>query len=101
MNIITNNKLIQSIGIPGRETAWPISDAVYVLEYYEKRGQVILGGDILNSDLAHNYDSWYYNPPVGRSNNENVELSVATAKRYISDYIDKNGVNYCVVIVID
>lgn len=100
MNIVINNKLIQSINISSCETAWPIADAVYVLAYYEKRGHVILGGDILNSDLVYNYDSWYYTPVDSRSHNENVASSIATAKKYISDYIDKNGVNYYMVLVV-
>lgn len=101
MNITINNKLVQSINTSNHENAWSITDVIYVLKYIAKQSQVVLGGDILNSDLTHNYDSWYYRVDNTKSEDENVKSSVAIAEKYILNYINKNGINYYVVLVVN
>ena len=101
MNIIINGKLISSLTTPNHETAWPIEDAECVLKYIAAHHRIILGGDILKSDLTYCYDNWYYNIDNSKGRDENSEASTAIAQEYILNYIRKNGTDHYVVIVAD
>ena len=99
MKIEINNKIIVSKGISSYEFAWEMLDAFDVLDYYYSKKWIVLGGDILTSDLRHNYDSWYYNINANKDESFNLNSSVYKAKEYIAKYIENNGVNYYIVFV--
>lgn len=99
MKIEINNKIIVSKGISSYEFAWAMLDAFDVLDYYYSKKWIVLGGDILTSDLRHNYDSWYYNINANKDESFNLNSSVYKAKEYIAKYIENNGVNYYIVFV--
>ena len=80
MDITFNGKLISSLTTPNHETAWSIKDAECVLKYIAAHRRIILGGDILKSDLTYCYDNWYYNIDNSKGRDENSEASTAIAQ---------------------
>lgn len=99
MQIEVGNKRISSIEFTSVENAWRIKDAFYVLEYFNKNGTIVLGGDILTENFEYTYDNWYYNIQSSISAEENGKRSVRTAVEYIRKYIGINGEAFYVVFV--
>ena len=71
------------------------------MKYIAAHRRIILGGDILKSDLTYCYDNWYYNIDNYKGRDENSEASTAIAQEYILNYISKNSTDHYVVIVSD
>lgn len=100
MTIVYNNKNISSYTTSFYEDAWKIKDVLDVLNFAHSQNKTILGGDILTEKMQHNYDSWYYNIDKNRDLQYNTNRSLEIAKKYITDYINKNGDKYYVIIVL-
>ena len=84
----------------GNEIAWKIGDALWVLRDIKDKCQIILGGDILREDMSYTYDNWYYLPNKKLSEDENIHLSYEQGIRYLSEYMQRNGCQFYVVIVV-
>lgn len=82
------------------EQAWHIVDVPVVLESIFAHSLIVLGGDILNSEMEYTYDSWYHNIDRSLSKSLNVEKSFDTAQEYIQKYINWNGESYFVVLIV-
>ena len=82
------------------ENALPITYALSKLDELSDSNIVLLGGDILDQQKHYTYDNWYYeyNPVV--SEQENCKCSIEKARKYLLSYIEKNGVQYTVVLVL-
>lgn len=78
----------------------PISTIAEQLEVLLDAGIILLGGDILDSEGHYTYDNWYYeyNPRV--DDMQNSRDSINKAKEYLEAYIDRNGTEYTVAIVV-
>ena len=78
----------------------PIDTAYKVMDSLLHANTVLLGGDILDSNGNYTYGNWYYeyNPVV--SEQENCKCSIEKARKYLLSYIEKNGVQYTVVLVL-
>lgn len=100
MKIKYQNKIITSKDISSSETAWKIKDAFAVIDYYYSLGQIILGGDILSSNLQYTYDNWYYDIDSAAEKITNLKNSIYIAKEYILNYTKRNGLKYYVVFVL-
>lgn len=97
--MLDSNYKIKPVFISENELAWKLSDAFFVLRYMVEHQHIILGGDILNSELKHNYDSWYYNVDTSKDSQENSKLSYDKAVDYLQKYFERNGQNFYVVLV--
>ena len=84
----------------GDEIAWKIDDIYEIIEAAIGFNRIILGGDILDSNMSHTGDSWYYIPCRNSNITDNIAASIEHAKEYISKYIFRNGSNYYVVVVL-
>lgn len=82
------------------EDAYEIAVVPEILEVLLNNNCVVLGGDILTKDMKYNYDNWYYEPLEDVDYLTNVKRSYEKANDYIVKYIEKNGVNYFVVLVV-
>lgn len=82
------------------EFAWKITDALYILDAYKKENRIVLGGDVLDSNLDYTCDNWYYEPDPDKSREENVIASYTSGYNYLSDYMRLNGEDYWIVLVI-
>ena len=101
MEISINNKTIKSTTINPFEEAWNIEDTLSLLEYYRHNNIIILGGDILNTNFKHTYDSWFYNPDTSQNSVSNSNSSIQKATKYITQYLNNNGNKYYVVFVVE
>ena len=99
MRIKINGKTIFPKKTPYGELAWSIVEAIDVLDYLQHNKHIILGGDVLNKNFMHTYDSWFYDRNQNQSQEANCDKSVLVAKEYIARYIQKNGDCYYVVFV--
>ena len=99
MQIEVGNKIISSTEFTSVEDAWKIEDAFWVLEYFNKNGTIVLGGDILTKNFEYTYDNWYYNIQSNISMEENGKRSVRMAIEYIKKYISINGKSFYIVFV--
>lgn len=88
------NCLIGGIKITPEEIAFPVQAIPQVLDLVLENQWIILGGDVLTSELKHTYDSWYYLPDANISLTANVKQSVEKCKRYISEYGKRNGEDF-------
>ena len=100
MQISIGDSVFYSKEMPTYEQAWNIADALKLLEYFKLRQDVISGGDILNNKLEYTYDNWFFNPDEEKSKEYNSIQSINIAYEYLKRYIQRNGENYYVVIVI-
>ncbi len=100
MEITTKNQSIKSVPINPFEEAWKIEDVLILLEYYRHNNRIVLGGDILNERFEHTYDNWYYNIDTAQDSLSNLNNSIVKANEYVTRYIEKNGNNYYVSVVI-
>lgn len=101
MDINIGAKKIYSKETPNKELAWALKDSEAVLEYMYSNKQLVLGGDILNSEFEYTYDNWFYNKDKSKSNEENSKQSVKFAIQYIVKYMEENGNNYYVIFVVE
>ena len=92
---------IEPISVSEYEKAWRLEDSLEVLKKINKQRRIILGGDILNKNLQHNYDSWYYESLENDTIIKSVKDSYVKACEYIQAYIKKNGKDFYVIIVTD
>lgn len=92
---------MKSVKISDYEEAWEIGVIPQVLDILMKKNCVILGGDILFSNLEYSYDNWYFEPFDDKDYISNVKMSYNKANDYIKKYIEMNGYNYYVVLVVD
>lgn len=100
MDITIHNRKISSRLTNDEENAWHLKDALFLLEYLHIKGYIVLGGDILDTNLNHTYDSWYYNVDLLRTLEKNAEESYNLAKEYLTRYMKMNGKDYYAVIVV-
>lgn len=96
-----NEKNIRPITVNNCEEVWNIKDVLLSLEHYRQNRIIVLGGDILDTQFKHTYDSWYYNPDNTKDTMSNVNNSIQKATKYITEYINRNGNNYYVTIVLN
>ena len=95
MKISVDSKIIESIDFSKYETAWTIEDSFLVLEYLREKKKVVLGGDILNSNLEYAYANWHYDDTPGDSTE-----SIAVAAEYLARLQKRIGNSYYVVFVV-
>ena len=57
------------------EIAWHMKDVLEILFCFSKEKRIILGGDILDSQLIPNRDSWFYNFDEQKTYELNVQHS--------------------------
>lgn len=100
MEKIISKLKIKPVNKSKYEVAWKISDTMDVIEYLFSLNYIILGGDILDSSLEYNYDSWFYEVDKEKHHTENVKNSYEKACNYIKNYIQRNGNDYYVILVI-
>ena len=100
MKVKISSKEFDCVNVFCNELAFSIDDAVKVLDCYNELSIIILGGDILNNQLKHNYDNWYYNISNNLSNDQNIKQSIDVARKYLLNYIKKNGSDYYCVFVL-
>lgn len=81
------------------ELAWQASDVSYLLEYASKENLVILGGDVVTLQGVYTYDNWYYEVANLQSAETAVHESIATARKYVNDYVQRNGNEFLFVLV--
>ena len=98
-NFIQINNIFP-IYISNHEIAWHLKDANAVLNWLNNNNKILLGGDIIDLNKNYTYDNWYYNYDNSLSFVDNVNNSIDKARSYISDYINKNGDCYYVVLVL-
>ena len=91
---------LTAIHTPWTEYAWKYEDFPEILRYFQNRGWIVLGGDILTTELDYTYSSWYYNPDPTRSMEENVRQSAVVTADYLTHFRDRNGSNYLIVFVV-
>ena len=101
MKITIGSKTIISTDLSNAEIAWKIEDAIFVLDHFNNKNEIVLGGDILTEKLEYNYDSWYYNVEPGQNFQFNVERSIKVAFEYISNYMKTNGNAFYVIFVVE
>lgn len=98
---ISKNKWQSAKKTPGNEIAWRIEDVFQIFDKARASNTMILGGDVLTDDISYTYDNWYYIPVPNASKQENVLWSYSCALEYISDYIERNGKDFYVVVVLE
>lgn len=81
----------------GTEFAWRIDEVLDVIEILRREGRVILGGDVLDRDMAYTYDNWYHDPC---DRDTDCEVSTGKAKAYVERYLERFGSEYYVVLVV-
>lgn len=95
-----NMKKIYPVKITSYEIGWRIKDINDVLQWLNKNNQIVLGGDIIDSQKNYTYDNWFYNYNHLQSVLENVNTSIAKALDYTSNYLKNNGDDYYVVLIL-
>ena len=98
--IYVNNQKIDAVLTPSKELAWPMDKIFLVLQYMQTCNKVVLGGDILTSEMEYNYDSWYYNCDLSKEHFYNAGRSYNVAIEYIERYIQRNGNDFWVILVL-
>ncbi len=83
------------------EAAWDISDIDEIIKEATSNKKVILGGDILNTDMEYTYDNWYYSPDRAKDKEYNVRQSCNHTLMYLSDYMREHGKKFCIVVVFE
>ena len=81
------------------ELAWRVSDVPCLLEHAARENLVILGGDVVTLQGVYTYDNWYYEVSNLQSVKTAVHGSIATARKYVHDYVQKNGNEFLFVLV--
>ncbi len=81
------------------ELAWRVSDVPCLLEHAARENLVILGGDVVTLQGVYAYDNWYYEVSNLQSVKTAVHGSIATARKYVHDYVQKNGNEFLFVLV--
>ena len=89
----------KSIYFSQYELAWKISDANEFIEDALKNEVIVLGGDILDSNMNYTCDNWYYEPDKSIERKVNSIQSCSCMKEYIDNYVKLNGTDYYIVIV--
>ncbi len=82
------------------ELAWWASDVPCLLEYAAKENLVILGGDVVTLQGVYTYDNWYYEVTNLQSVKTAIHGSIATAGKYVNDYVQRNGNEFLFVLVV-
>lgn len=93
------SKTILAADFSATEKAWKIEDATLVLQALKSEHKIVLGGDVLNENLEHSYDNWYYQADACKTPQQNIADSIDLASVYISDYIKANGTAFYVILI--
>ena len=91
---------LTAIHTPWTEYAWNYGDFPELLRYFQENAYIVLGGDILTTELTRTRDNWYYNPDSSKTRTENIRLSCEAAEKYLSMYRDRRGTDYLIVFVV-
>jgi hypothetical protein len=86
---------LDSIGV--HEYAWPYDVIMKIIEVATNNSMLILGGDILvmeSGNPIHTGDNWSYNE-------KDISGSKDRAIEYLKNYVNRNGDNFLVVLVVD
>jgi len=99
MKVMINGNLFNFVDVFENQIAFLLKDAIKVLDCLQELSVIVLGGDILNFELEHTYDNWYYNINSCISIKENVDTSIIIAKKYLNNYLHKYGGDfYCLFV---
>ncbi len=79
---------------------WKIDLYKTLLCEIKENNKIILGGDVLTVDLKYTHCSWYYMPDSNKKLSDNCAQSYEVAIKYLAGFIERNGVDYYVEIVL-
>ena len=82
------------------EIAFPISVVPRIMKAALENQWVILGGDVLTTQLEYANANWYYEPDGARPLVDNVNRSIQKSQQYISKFLERNGNNFVIVFTI-
>lgn len=95
-----------TIQTPWGEFAWRINDIYYAISMVRSTNGVILGGDVITTEMEYTGSNWFYQPTWPRdieytaNLRNNVEQSIQRAQEYIDRYISLNNQDCLFVFVV-
>lgn len=81
------------------ELAWKITCVEDIAGEALQNQVIILGGDILDSNLEYTGDNWYYETNKTEDIRCNSIRSCDCMEKYIKKYADLNGVDFYMIVV--
>lgn len=81
------------------ELAWKITHADDFIDEALLNQVIVLGGDVLDSNLKYTRDNWYYEPNKQLTVKDNSVQSCNHMKDYINKYTANNGNDFYVIVI--